>query len=219
MWEFIKLLGEKNCSKKSLKTIIKESLLELSKFFNEEKRYKMPSAAGTIIRINKEDIEIAVYADTYTLIELDDKILKIVDERIVNLDKLVIKKLIKLIKEGFSREEALTNIRKDIIVNRNKMCKEYSVIAPIKNCEPYFYEKFPINNVKKIISSTDGFWSRLMDLELVRDLKELLYLDRAQILNLASKIFELGKIKIIKEYVEEFYPLDDASFLEIVVNK
>jgi hypothetical protein len=212
MMDFVEgLANTKN--NKTLPELVKEVLANL-KDYEREEVYRQPSFAASIIRQSGKSLEIAVYGDVYTVVSTRNEIIEMVDENIVKMDEKAIKLLVSYIKEGLSRKEALGKIKDLLIKHRSGMCERYTVIAPMVKCyKPCCYHKIPLEEVRKVVAMSDGFWERVKKLGLLRDIKSVINLPSREILGLVNEIFEWGKNVSFDEPFEMFYPLDDASVL------
>lgn len=121
-----------------------------------------PSASMTLIRSEEDYLEVFSLGDCTLLIEKPDgEIIKIHDDSVSSLDKIVLNKMIQISKDkNISVSEAKKYVSEDLIKNRYKKNTKqgYWILGFNKTAVDYAYSKtWNLNEIKSLCFFSDGF--------------------------------------------------------------
>lgn len=165
--------------KEPLNDIVKSGISEMKRklkalgLSNIDKVDK-PSASMVLIREADDMLEIFSLGDCTTLIEkIDGNIIRIYDDSVSKLDKVVLEKMIKISNEkhiSVSSEKGY--VSEDLIRNRYKKNTKdgYWILGFNEGAVDYaYYEKLQLKEIKSICFFTDGFGDFYESMNLAED--------------------------------------------------
>lgn len=178
-----------------------------------------PSASMVLIKKSADNLEILSLGDCTTLIEkTDGKIIKIYDDSVSKLDKIVLKRMVKISKEKqISIAEAKKYVSEDLIKNRYKKNTKdgYWILGFNKEAADYAcYKKWSLNEIKSICFFSDGFGDFYESMNLAEDYEEFYKMLKKIEIN---ELYNILREKQQEDYNCNKHPRlkvkDDASIL------
>ena len=184
-----------------------------------------PSASMVLIRKQDDNLEIVSLGDCTILIEkADGEIIKIYDDSVSKLDKIILRKMVKISKEKrISVSEAKKSVSEDLIRNRYKKNTKdgYWILGFNKEAADYaYYKKWCLNEIKSLCFFSDGFGDFYESMTLAEDYQEFYsILKKAEINEMYNRLREKQQEDYDCNQHPRLKDKDDASILFFSVKR